>query len=159
MGNADKVKMRLAGTDGIEDGAEDTVNALTDIPWVITLAADGAASTAISITKSFTNPFDFTLRLVSAGVNAGAAVTADASNNATITLSTDNGADSAPATAASITTDVATGNWAADITKAMTLTSANCLIPPGANVYYTQTKAASGVQLPVRNIVARFRRV
>jgi len=159
MASADKVKMRLAGTDGIEDGAEDTVNQLTDIPWVITLAADGATSTAIAITKSFTNPFDFTLKVVSVGVSAGAGVTADATNNATTVISTDNGADSAPATAAQLVTDVAGGNWVTDILKAFTLTPANCLLPPGGNLFYTQTKAASGVQLPVRNIVVRMRRV
>lgn len=145
---------------GLAPEGEGTVDQLTDVPVNHSLAADGAANTAISATKIFCNPFDFTLRIARAVVSPDAAVAEDATNNAVITLSVDDGANGAPETAATVDSDVGSGgNWAADTAKEFTLSAGGVLIAPGANLFLAQTKGGTGVQLPARTVALRLRRV
>jgi hypothetical protein len=152
---------RLRGTLGIEEAAA-AFEQLFEIPVVLTLAADGAAGTTIAATKWWSNPFDYPVQIVSFEVNPDASVTGDATNIGTITLTVDDGANGAPATAAEITTDTdapGEGSWSADVDETGRLTAANCIVNAGANIFYAQTKGGTGVQLPARALKLRLRRI
>jgi hypothetical protein len=140
----------------------DVMDHLTDFVVQERLAADGAANTTIAATKMWVNPYQFPVRIVRAIISCDAAVTAHADNHATFTLQVDDGANGAPATAASATTDADDSNpfgTTADVAEAMTLTGANCTVAPGACVFYAQAKGGSGVQLPARMVSLRLRRM
>lgn len=169
MSDVDKFKKALTGlavgydTDATPTTAEGgPVDQLTDLVITERLAADGAANTTISATKMWVNPFNFPVRIVRAILSNDAAVTAHADNHATITLSTDDGANGAPATAASITSDADDDNplgATADVAVDFTLTPANCILAPGACLFYAQAKGGTGVQLGVRTMAVRLRRI
>jgi hypothetical protein len=151
-----------ANTDTTPTEAEGgPIDQLTDIVIQERLAADGAANSTISATKMFVNVFNFPLKIVRATISTDAAVTPHASNYADFALSVDDGANGSPATAATATSDSDDANpfgTTADVAEDMTLAPANCTIPPGGCLFYAQTKAGSGVQLPARMVSVRLRR-
>lgn len=72
-------------------------------------------------------------------------ITADASNNATITIKWRDSAAANPVTVATYTTDVAGGSATQGVPKAMTLTQANTICAAGGSFTITITKAGTGV--------------
>ena len=161
MSNVGDMQRALAGTTGLDRGGEDAVFQLFDlvVPYTKT-AADGMASTTTSNTKFWTNPFDFTLRIVGAKWSTtGAGLTADASHYATVSFLTDDAAAGSPAAAASLATTVAgSGSFTAEIAKAMTLTAANCNLVAGGHLYFAIAKTGNGVIVPVSQFALRLRR-
>jgi len=125
------------------------------------LAADGMASTATADTLLWTNPYDFTVYMVSARLTCtGAGITADNTNFATIALKSNDGVGGATATGLSITTAITdSGNISQNQSKSFTLlTSAGAAIPAGGGLWLNIAKSGAGVVVPVSIINVRFRR-
>lgn len=81
------------------------------------------------------------------------ALTADNADNAVITVSKRDGAGGVAVTLATITTDVASGDWTAFTPKALTLAAAaNLVIRETDVITVTVTKGGSGVVLPSGSI-------
>lgn len=110
--------------------------------YVSDVATAGTAQTA---TPFFTNDMGLTLRVVAANFFTPIAVTANASNNLTCTLTKVDSAGINPATVGAYTSDVAGGSTVAFVPKALTLTSANQSLPSGSGLHIAVSKAASGV--------------
>lgn len=113
-------------------------------------AADGAAATATAeqafalVTHAGT--------LLEFSVLPSAALTADAANNATITIRRRPAADPAtPQTLATLVTDVAGGSWVAWTKKAFTL--ANTALLAGDVLTVQITKGGTGVVVPAGDFV------
>ncbi len=139
-------------------GGVATIDELTaiEIPFDKT-AADGMASTTTTDTLVWMNPYTVPVYLQSAeAVATGAGITADVSNNATITFRTRDGIGGASAAALSITTDVAGGNWTQNQRKAITTqTIANLAVPVGGQVTFSITKGGTGVVVPISKFVIK----
>jgi len=125
------------------------------------LAQDAAAATATADTLLWTNPYDFTVYMVSAKLTCtGGGVTADNSNFATIALKSNDGVGGATATGLSITTAITdSGNITANQPKSFTLlTAAGAAIPAGGSIWLNIAKTGTGVQLPISQFCVRLRR-
>jgi len=111
-------------------------------------AADAAANTATAETVILQLPAACTI--ASAEILPTASVTADASNNASITLMGYTAAGGSVKTLATLVTDVAGGSWTAFVKKSMTLTATTADLDREADsvITLTITKGGSGVQLP-----------
>lgn len=140
--------------------ADDTV-VLASAPGEIWVpqAQDSAAGSTTSETVLGAVPSIGPVRVYDASFVPIAAVTADASNYATVTLSKYTAAGGSKTTVASLATDVAGGNWTAKAIKAMTLSAVAGAIDleAGAALTYEIGKTGSGVQLPQRVLVVRYR--
>lgn len=161
MSNIGELKKKMAGGDGLDIGAHDVVNQLTDfVVDVVKAAADGMASTTTAATKFWANAFDFDCYVVSGIISPDATLTAHDSNNAVITVEVDDGANGTPAAALTWTTSTTgTGNWAVDTAEAHTArTAANCKVVPGAAMHYAIAKGGTGVVVPACRIAVRMRR-
>lgn len=111
-------------------------------------AADGAANTTTA-ENSLGAVFE-SGTLVDAYVIPDAALTADDTNNAVITISKRDSAGANKTTIATITTNVASGNWVQFARKALTLS--NVTIAAGSSFTYEIAKGGTGVQLPALRI-------
>lgn len=122
------------------------------------IAQDAAAATNTADLSFWTNPFAFPVYVIGGYMTAtGGGITADANNNAVITIKTNDGIGGATAVALSITTDVATGNFSANQPKAFTsVTLANTAIPVGGRLWFNITKGGTGVQLPISDFVVKL---
>jgi hypothetical protein len=151
------LKASMGGAFANDNGGENAINQLTDIFVPAAKAADDAmASTTTADFVIWTNPFDFNVVVVAGRYTPANTITGDNTNNAVITAKTNDGGVATPAAALSMTTDVATGNFAANQPKAFTtLTPANAVIPPGGNLWLGIAKGGSGVI--VRNGIFNFR--
>lgn len=151
---------RMRGTWGVEEAAE-AFSQLLDLDKTERLVADGDAASTLANTKMWSNPYSYPVQIVRFAVNADSAVTGHATNIGTIDILRDDGADGTPVVAATVNTTLTTGggNWAADIDEVGVLTPANCIVEAGGNVFYRQTKGASGVAFPIRTLKLRFRRI
>jgi len=160
MGDITDVKARLS-VFAQDDGGEDTINGLTDIYVQHSKAsADAMASTTTADTLIWCNPYDFSLRVVSARIVSASALTAHDTDFATITVKTDNGANGSPATALTWeTTTTGTGSWATDVAEAATVTAANATLVAGGCLHFNIAKGGSGVVVPASLVVIRLRRV
>jgi hypothetical protein len=120
-------------------------------------AADGMASTTTTDTLVWMNPYTVPVYLQSAeAVATGAGITADVSNNATITFRTRDGVGGASAAALTIVTDVAGGNWTQNQRKAITTqTIANLAVPVGGQITFSIAKGGTGVVVPVSKFIIR----
>lgn len=118
-------------------------------------AADGAANTATAETSIFRVPG--LCQLAAAYFCPDAALTADAANNATITVSKYTSAGGAKTAVASLVTDVAGGDWTAWAPKALTVAAGGASIAAGSNVTYEITKGGTGVVVPAGTLVLVFR--
>lgn len=155
---------RLAGTLGIEEGGGfpgEAMRQLFDIDKTERLVADGDAASTLANTKFWSNPHSYPVQLLRFAVNVDSNVAGHATNIGTVEIYTDDGAGGTPVLAASVNTTLTTGggNWVAGVDEVATLTAANCVVAAGANIFYKQTKGASGVAFPIRTFKARFRRV
>lgn len=127
-----------------------TINQMVSvaIPYAKT-AADGMASTTTADTLFWINPFDFSLKIVSARLVSASALTADAANYATITVKVDDGANGTPATALTWETSLTgTGSWVADTGESATVTAANAVVVAGGCLHFNIAKAGTGVVVP-----------
>lgn len=99
-------------------------------------------------------------RLLSAYYQPAAALTADNTNYATITVSKRTSAGGTKTTIASVATTIAggTGNWTAWAPVPITLsaTTADLTIAAGSSITYEIAKAGTGVQLPAGTVVLIF---
>lgn len=153
--NREIAKDKLAGTLAGDLGGIATINHLTDVSWCERIT-NTAANGAISVTKFWSNPFDFPV-VVDLRLNCDAAVAFNATNYASHIISVDDGANTAPVVAMTFTTS--TVNYAADIdATATTSNAANCVVAAGANVFYEVTQTAAGVALPVRMLKMKIRK-
>src|SRR5262245_15966829 len=106
-------------------------------------AADAAANTATAETVFFQAEVDLVIEQVE--VVPSAALTADNANNAVITVQKRNADGSTNVTVATMTTNVASGNWTAFVAKALTLTASNAGLSVGQILTFTITKGGTGV--------------
>lgn len=160
--NLTQLKKRRAGTQANDIGGTDTINQETDFYYVHRkAAADSMAADATTSTKIWTNPFDFPVEVVSAKANGDAGLTAHDTNYAQIKIETDDGANSAPATALQWDTTLTggTGTWSTDVSKDVTTrTAANATVAAGANLWFAIAKQGSGVVVPASSYSIRLRR-
>lgn len=158
---ATTLQQKAGGTSALDLGGVAGANKLYDFDKQVSLAADGAAATAIAATKLWTNPFPFSVLVVGMTVSADAAVAADPANYGTEIFLTDNGAGGAAGIAAQYATlSTAQGALAQNVGKAGVLTpTTGGVIPPGGNLWYQQTKTGTGVQFPVRTLSCQLRRL
>lgn len=114
-------------------------------------AADAMASTTTAYTAAPQIVMDKAVRVLGIRIQPQAALTADASNNATVNVVKGDGAAGAAVVAASLTSDVAGGSWVAGTTKTGTLsaTIANTRIPAGSVLSFNITKGGTGVIVPI----------
>lgn len=155
------IKKTLAGVQAQQRGELSAIDELFafDVQFDKT-AADGAAGTATTDTVVWMNPYAFPVYVVSAeAVATGAGITADATNNATITFRTRDGVGGASAAALTIVTDVAGGSWTQNQRKAITTrTLANAAIPVGGQLTLSIAKGGTGVVVPVSKFVVKLYR-
>lgn len=152
-----------------------------EVAWFTKPAADGMASTTTAATKGndvngiggcYSNCHSYDLEVYGLIIVANATLTADAANFATISVLTDDAADSAPAAALALSTTIAapgSGNWAVDVAQRVTsataaaatkgvLTPANTRLRPGANVFISIGKSGTGVVVPICQIGVLLRK-
>lgn len=118
-------------------------------------AADGAANTTTAETAI---GFLYTATtLVAARIVPTAALTADNTNNAVFTLAKYTSAGATKTTVASLTTNVASGDWVAFAPKAMTLAGSGApTIAAGSSISLEVAKGGSGVQAGTLNVQLIF---
>lgn len=126
---------------------DDLVSTTTKFRWkervyVSDLATAGTAQTA---TAFWSNELGCNVRVVAAKLITPIAVTANASNNLTATLTKVDSAGINPATVAAYTSDVAGGSTVAFVPKALTLTVANVIVPNGSGLHIAVSKGGTGV--------------
>jgi hypothetical protein len=144
-------------------------------------AADGMASTTTAATKGndvnaigggFSNIYPYDLEVVGFSITPNAALTADAANNAVISILTDDAADGAPVACFSLTTSIAapgSGNWATDVLQTVTkatavagtkgsYTASAARLRPGANLFVSIAKNGTGVVVPISMIYVIMRK-
>lgn len=162
MGNATTAQDKMSGTLGLDLAQAATIYQLFDFHVPVQKAADdGMASTATADTLFWTNPFDFSVAIISATYTPTGTITADNTNFATLTVKKDDGAAGTPAVALTVTTAITdSGNFAANIQKAFTSrTAANATVAAGANLFFNIAKSGSGVVMRAGYITVRLRRV
>lgn len=142
--------------------APNTIAAVhSDLFPIYKSAADGAAATATAETYTGIylpqvqglNPTtgQRAYRVNGAYINfAGAGVTADATNNATITITARDQNGLNPVVVATLVTNLALGSAVIGATKAFTLATTNpAVLPFGTTFTYTIAKGGTGVVIPV----------
>jgi hypothetical protein len=152
------VSNRLAGAFGQEEASE-AWREFFDVGVSVPVAADAAANTNTAITKIWSNPFSYPVKVEVFEINADAAIAVNGSNYVDMTISRDDGADTAPVTCATRSTINTSTNIAAVIDAAFTLTPGNCTVAAGGNIFRTYAKQGSGFQLPAHTLKMRLRRV
>lgn len=113
-------------------------------------AADGAAATATTETPCFKARVD--LDIIEISVMPGAALVGDNANNAVLLVQRRNADGTSPVTVATMTTNVASGNWVAWVSKLLTLTAANVRLAAGQTLTFGITKGGTGVVVPISQI-------
>lgn len=118
-------------------------------------AVDGAAATTTAYTAGYMIRMKNAGRILGAYVCPAGAVTADATNFATVNAVSGDGAAGAAVVMASLVTNVAGGNWVAGTTKTMTVTTtvADTRYVAGAVIAFNIAKAGTGVAVPISNII------
>lgn len=139
------------------DPVADMQDALTDLVWNIPIVLDAAAGTDYTY-GSIKVPFR--VRVLDVTICPGAALTAADATANTLTLAKADGAGGAATTVASITTNLASGNWVADTFKALTLsaTFANTLVADGQILTLKKTHAGAGTVTPASTCTIRVRK-
>ncbi len=118
-------------------------------------AADGAASTTTAYTAAHHITMPRACKVLGAIVNPQGALTADATNNATIKVVKGDGAGGAETICASaVTTAGGTGNWVAGAKEPLTLsaTVADTRIAKGGVLGFSIAKGGTGVAVPISSI-------
>jgi hypothetical protein len=138
-------------------GKADFEDLITDDVFTVQkTAVDGAATDVYTL---WSCKVPFAIQIVEVTINPGAALTANDTNNATLTLGKADGAGGASTAVAALTTNTASGNWVADQFKNVPITAANAIVNDGQILTLKKTVAASGVAVPISHITIRYRRV
>jgi hypothetical protein len=163
MSNIGDIQRALSGSIASPYGSAPTIAQMLDLQEFFSkAAADGMASTATADTLLWTNPYDFPVAMVSAKwVCTGAALTNDNTNNAVITLKSNDGAGGATAIGLTLTTSI-TLHGATLLQNQSnpfdTVTGAGINIPSGGGLWLNIAKGGTGVVVPISLFVIRLRR-
>ena len=112
----------------------------------IDMSDSATAATAFTKSLLWYNDTGVDCRVISAKATAPVAVTANATNYATFQVSKLDSAGANAAVVAAFATDtVTTDDMVANVSKDMTLTAANVIVPAGSYLVAEITKTASGV--------------
>lgn len=149
---AKELKGTLGDNETVTD-FDDYANIVDFVFWKS--AADGAAGNASSV-FSFKAPFDFIVQECVIGPDT--TLTADNTNNAVLTLGKADGAGGANTTIGTLTTNVASGNWAADTFKSLTLTASAVSVTKGQIVTMKITKGGTGVVVPISSYTLKVKK-
>lgn len=114
------------------------------------VAADGAAGTAT--TETVFNRVSRTGTIVGAWYAPSAALTGDATNNATLTLAKRDGAGGGASTVATITTTAVAGNWTAFVPVSLG-TLSNTSVAAGNVLTFAISKGGTGVVVPAGTLI------
>ncbi len=114
------------------------------------VAADGAAGTATSETAF--NRVSRTGTIVGAWYAPSAALTGDATNNATLTLAKRDGAGGGSSSVAAITTTAVAGNWTAFVPVSLG-TLSNTSVAAGNVLTFAISKGGTGVVVPAGTLI------
>jgi hypothetical protein len=149
--------------DATPDSAADADDAIALIPIVFTkLAADAAAATVQAQTGIWYNPFTCSVRIDYATYLPVGTATANATNYATLTVQSLDGAAGTPVTIATRATDtVSTDDMAAATYWDLVLsaTAANRVVAAGESISFGITKAASGIAVPAGLLILKAKKV
>jgi hypothetical protein len=161
MSAHETIRNRLVGAFGQEDGTagaipSDAWNEFFDIAVTLPVVVDAAASTNTANTVMWSNPFSYPVQIVRAAWNGGTTA-AEASNYATLSIYTDDGAATTPILAGQFTT--ATVAITASVDRVITLTPTNCTVVAGANIWRNHLKTGSGVVVAAGIWKLRLRKV
>lgn len=115
----------------------------------------GTAGTAQTETFAWKNTTGTNQRVTGASICTPVAVTADAANKATVTVTKRDAAGINPAVVATLTTDLAQGNLVAFLPAALTPTVANVIVPPNGVLTVLMSKAGTGVAMAAATAQAR----
>jgi len=122
-------------------------------------AADAMASTATAYTAAFQIRMPRAAKILAAHVNPQSTLTADDTNFATIKVQKGDGAGGAGTDMATLaTTTTGSGNWAAGVPEAMTVsaTLADTRIARGEVLSFAITKSGTGVVVPICSITVEI---
>lgn len=155
--SATDVYKRLLGTLANELTEADLQDALFEGVYSFTKAAADAMAADTSTIGAFKAPFN--MQIIGVTICPNTTLTGHDTNNAVITLGKADGAGGSSTAIAALTTTVASGNWAADTFKELTVTAANVQVTDGQIVTLKITKGASGVVVPISSYTIRYRRV
>lgn len=131
---------------GTSFSRDDHVHAITCVPVGYQSPADAAANTALAEHVIFT-AHGKSIKILAAKIESDGALTADNTNNAVITVKQGDGAGGARSTVATLTTNVASGNWVAFTAKDLGAIT-NPTVPADGIITVTVTKGGAGVQMP-----------
>ncbi|HEV8462068.1 MAG TPA: hypothetical protein VGQ38_15315 [Gaiellaceae bacterium] len=131
---------------GTSFSRDDHVHGLDSLSCAYQHAGDAAASDTLA-EHVFHNMTGKSVKITAAKIVADAAVTADNTNFATLTVKQGDGVGGARSTVATLITNVAGGSWTAFSAKDMGAIT-NATVPAGGIATLTIAKAAAGVQLP-----------
>lgn len=122
-------------------------------------AADAMAADTTAYTAAFQVRMTRAARILGAYIVPQSTLTAHASNFATVKVVKGDGAAGAETIMASVTTEITgSGNWAAGVPEALTVSStpANTRIARGEILGFSIAKAASGVVVPISTVVVEL---
>jgi len=118
--------------------------------------ADGAAGD----TWSYAFKARCDMEIVAVDICPGAALTANDTNNAVLTLGKADGAGGGSTAILALTTNLASGNWVTDVFKSMgTPVAAAKRVAKGQIVTLKKTIGGTGVVVPVAGFTVRYRKV
>lgn len=152
-----EAKNRLEGTvlrDLDEADGEDLVYDFLLNP--VKTAADAAAGDTSTVFECKA-PCNF--EVVSLTICPHAALTANDTNNAVVTLGKADGAGGGSTAISALTTNLASGNWVADVFKEMTITGTAKRVNDGQVMTLKITKGGTGVAVPASSYSIRCRKV
>jgi hypothetical protein len=131
---------------GTSFSRDDHVHGTDSLPIAYQHAGDAAAADTLA-EHVFHVASGKSVLITAVKIEADAAVTADNTNDATITVKQGDGAGGARSTVATLVTNVAGGSWVAFTAKDMGAIT-NATVPAGGIITITIAKGAAGVQLP-----------
>ncbi len=114
-------------------------------------AADAMAADTTAYTAAMQIVMPRPCKVLGFRIQPQSTLTAHATTNATVNVVKGDGAAGAAVVCASLTTDIAGGNWVAGTTKTGTLsaTAADTRIPAGGVLGFNITKGSTGVVVPI----------
>ena len=147
----------LKGTYGNDETQTDSDDVFATVVYESDNKTVDGAATDVYTQWALKAPFD--MQLVEAVVCPGAALTANDTNNAVLTIGKADGAGGGSTALATLTTNTTSGNWVADVFKSFTLVPAAVRVNKGQIVTLKKTIGASGVAIPNAHYTLKFLRV
>lgn len=163
MSNIGDIQRALSGSIASPYSGAPTVAQMLDLEELFTkAAADGSAAATTADTLLWSNPYDFLVTIVGAKWTCtGAAITTDNTNNAVITLKSNDGAGGSTNIGLTLTTSILLhgASMAQNQSVAFdTVTGGGVQIPAGGGLWLNIAKGGSGVVVPVSLFTVRLRR-